>query len=84
MVALSIETFRSRFFGISREPQTPRSDVTRALPSGLSFEVHVGMSRPCSRGKGFTAGFSPPGGGGVLDISLGGEVQRGPSYPDPV
>ena len=51
MVALSIETFRSRFFGISREPQTPRSDVTRALPSGLSFEVHVGMSRPCSRGK---------------------------------
>ena len=25
--------------------------------------------------------FSP---GGVLDISLGGEVRRGPSYPDPV
>ena len=25
-----------------------------------------------------------PGGGGVLDISLGGEVGRGPSYPDPV
>ena len=24
------------------------------------------------------------GGGGVLDISLGGEVRRGPSYPDPV
>ena len=23
-------------------------------------------------------------GGGGLDISLGGEVQRGPSYPDPV
>ena len=22
--------------------------------------------------------------GGLLDISLGGEVQRGPSYPDPV
>ena len=22
--------------------------------------------------------------GGVLDISLGGEVQRSPSYPDPV
>ena len=22
--------------------------------------------------------------GGVLDISLGGEVRRGPSYPDPV
>ena len=26
---------------------------------------------------------APPG-GGVLDISLGGEVRRGPSYPDPV
>ena len=25
-----------------------------------------------------------PGGGGVLDICLGGEVRRGPSYPDPV
>ena len=24
------------------------------------------------------------GGGGVLDISLGGEVRRGLSYPDPV
>ena len=23
-----------------------------------------------------------PGGGGVLDISLGGEVRRGPYYPD--
>ena len=22
--------------------------------------------------------------GGILDISLGGEVRRGPSYPDPV
>ena len=28
--------------------------------------------------------FSPPPGGGVLDISLDGEVRRGPSYPDPV
>ena len=28
--------------------------------------------------------FSPPEGGGVLDISLDGEVRRGPSYPDPV
>ena len=51
MVALSIETLRSRFLGISREPQTPRSDVTSALPSGLTFEVHVCMARPCSRGK---------------------------------
>ena len=25
-----------------------------------------------------------PGGEGVLDISLGGEVRLGPSYPDPV
>ena len=28
--------------------------------------------------------LTPPGGGGVLDISLGGEVRPGPSYPDPV
>ena len=27
---------------------------------------------------------NPPRGGGVLDISLGGEVQPSPSYPDPV
>ena len=26
----------------------------------------------------------PAGGEGVHDISLGGEVRRGPSYPDPV
>ena len=26
----------------------------------------------------------PGGGGGVLDVSLVGEVRRGPSYPDPV
>ena len=26
----------------------------------------------------------PGWGGGILDISLGGEVQQGPSYPDPV
>ena len=24
-----------------------------------------------------------PGGGGVIDISLGGEVRPGPTYPDP-
>ena len=29
-------------------------------------------------------GLCGPGGGGVLDISLGGEVRLGPSYPDPV
>jgi len=29
------------------------------------------------------SGFWFPG-GGVLDISLGGEVRLGPSYPDPV
>ena len=29
--------------------------------------------------------YTPPGGGGgVLNISLCGEVRRGPSYPDPV
>ena len=30
------------------------------------------------------AGAPDPGGRGVLDISLDGEVRRGPSYPDPV
>ena len=29
-------------------------------------------------------GLSTPRGGGVLDISLGGEVRPGPSNPDPV
>ena len=28
--------------------------------------------------------FLARGGGGVLDISLGGEVRPGPLYPDPV
>ena len=28
--------------------------------------------------------YTPPGGGGVLNRSLCGEVRRGPSYPDPV
>ena len=33
----------------------------------------------------FIRRFMPGGGGGgVLDISLGGEVRLGPSYPDPV
>ena len=51
MIALSIETLRSRFFGISREPQMPRSHVTSALPLGLPFEVHVCIARSRSRGK---------------------------------
>ena len=29
-------------------------------------------------------GVMGPGGGGVLDISFGGKVRLGPSYPDPV
>ena len=32
----------------------------------------------------WTSMVSYPGGGGVLDISLGGEGRRGPSFPDPV
>ena len=31
-----------------------------------------------------TVGIVPGEGGGVLDVSLGGEVRPGPSYPDPV
>ena len=34
--------------------------------------------------KSSVADVLSPEGGGVLDISLGGEVRRGPSYPDPV
>ena len=36
-----LETLRLRFFGVSREPRRSKSHVTRALPSGLGFEVHV-------------------------------------------
>ena len=56
----SIETLRLRFFGISSEPQTPRSHVIRALPIGLRFEVHVCTARPRPRGKWFTARFFAP------------------------
>ena len=56
----SIETLRLRFFGISSEPQTSRSHVIRALPSGLRFEVHVCTARPRPRGKWFTVRFFAP------------------------
>ena len=46
-----LETLKLRFFDISREPEMSRSHITRALPSGLPFEVHVCTSRSCSRGK---------------------------------
>ena len=52
---LAIETLRSRFFSVSREPQTSRSHVTSALLSGLRFEVYVCTARSCSIGKWFTA-----------------------------
>ena len=53
-----LETLRLRFFlGISLEPRTSRSHVTRALPSGLRFEVHVCTARPRSRDQMFTARF---------------------------
>ena len=47
-------------FGISREPRTSRSHVTRALPSGLRFEVHVCTARPRFRSEWFTARFFAP------------------------
>ena len=53
----TLETLRSRLFGISREPRTSRSHVTTALASGLQFEVHVFTARPRSRGKRLTARF---------------------------
>ena len=55
-----IETLKLRFLGISRKPRTSRSHVTRSLPSGLWFEVHVCTARPRSRGKWFTARFLHP------------------------
>ena len=39
---------------------------------------------PGGGGGGGCRGGGRGGGGGVLDISLGGEVRLGPSYPDPV
>ena len=53
-------TLRLRFFGISGELRTSRSHVTRALPSGLRFEVHFCTARPRSRGKWFTARVFAP------------------------
>ena len=55
-----LETLRLRFFGISREPRRSGRHVTRVLPSGLRFEVHVCMARPRSRNKWFTARFFAP------------------------
>ena len=50
------------------------------------FEVFqhefANLSLPCE-GR-FTLASWPGGGGAVLDIFLGGEVRRGPYYPDPV
>ena len=44
----------------------------------------VGVSSQTFRAwRSFISIVTSPG-GGVLDISLGGEVRRGPSYPDPV
>ena len=51
----TIGILRLRFFSISREPRTSRSHVTRTLPSGLRFEVHVCTAG--SRGKWSTARF---------------------------
>ena len=45
---LKIEVFR--YF-----PRTANVKTTRALPSGLLFEVHVCTARPRSRGKRFSA-----------------------------
>ena len=53
----TLETLRSRLFGISREPRTSRSHVTTALLSGLQFEVHVFTARPRSKGKSLAARF---------------------------
>ena len=56
----NVETLRLRFFRISREPRTSKCHVTRALASGLRFEVHVCTARQRSRGKWSTARFFCP------------------------
>ena len=55
-----IETLTLRYFGISREPRTSRSHVSKALSSGLRFQVHVCTARPRSRSKWFIARFLHP------------------------
>ena len=53
-------SLRLRFFGISSKPPTSRGLVTKALPSGLRFEVRFCMARPLSRGNWFTARVFAP------------------------
>ena len=58
-----------------------------AVPNAVPFFFLQGMRTlghvlECSSPR--RRRYLTPGGGGVLDISLGGEVRRGPSYPDPV
>ena len=55
------KSYRLWFSRITREPRgTSRSHVTRALPSGLQFEVHACTAEPRSRGKWLTEKFFAP------------------------
>ena len=56
----TIGILRLRLFSISREPRTSRSHVTRALPLGLRFDVHVCTARPRSGGKRLPQGLLHP------------------------
>ena len=77
----------------------PRSDVARIYVPRKKGERGVISCESCARREENSlswyvrnseeallrkVGDSPRGGGGVLDISLGGEVRPGSSYPDPV
>ena len=55
LVCHLIETLRWNFFGNSCKPQTLKSHVISALPSGLRFEDHVCAARPRSGENWFTA-----------------------------
>ena len=58
--------------GNSKETNGPEGAVASKTIRSVNI-INQGLARLQTRG-----------GGGVLDISLGGDVQRGPSYPDPV
>ena len=57
--------------GNSKETSGPEGAVASKTIRSVNM-INQGLARLQTRG------------GGVLDISLGGDVQRGPSYPDPV
>ena len=66
----------------------PRYSKPRLIVSSKRFSCVMSRSVSLETRKNYADQIVqtklPGGGGGVLDISLGGEVRYGPSYPDPV